>query len=229
MAISPPRVEIARGTPPGGPGATAGPRAATRTAARAGVGARADGAGRAASTGGAASGKSRLAELRARGWGDDAEQFVALLSRIAQRASRHRRGDDVDPAGDRGAAEAAAAAGPLAHQRAAISAPPVAAAPTPATVPVREVADRILAGFDPAGRPTARIDLALGTLAGSHVDIVSGPRGIELTVVAATAAARHVVEAKLSELADALARRGLRVARLRVATARRPPRQTPHR
>jgi hypothetical protein len=122
---------------------------------------------------------------------------------------RRRPGDDER--------DRPAAAGPLAHQGPAAAATPVRAEP----IAVAAVADRILTRVDGRGDAAARIDLSQtlrdGAWAGAHVELVAGARGVEVNVFAATAAARAVIQAKLDELRDALARRGVRVRKLSVA------------
>lgn len=100
--------------------------------------------------------------------------------------------------------------GPLAHQMGGVRAPEVA--PTVSKVespPVSAIADRILAGVTSSGEPTVRLELNSGHWSGVDVDLSAGPTGLSVSVFASTAAARRVIQAQLSELADSLAQRGV--------------------
>ncbi len=113
--------------------------------------------------------------------------------------------------------------GPLAHQRAPhnqATAAPSKSSPPPPRVDV--VADRILTGVTARGEATVRIDLnlTLGDFAGAQVDLVAGAHGLEVNVMAATSAARRVIQAKLSDLADALAQRGVYARKISVSVRR---------
>ncbi len=85
---------------------------------------------------------------------------------------------------------------------------------------VAGVADRILAGVNGNGEATAVIELGAGDWAGTHVNLVAGARGLEVSVYAATDAARRVIQAKLSSLARALAERGIAAKKIEVSTRR---------
>jgi len=112
--------------------------------------------------------------------------------------------------------------GPLSHQHPTPGQTRTGPASSPDSPPpprVDAVADRILTGVTAKGEATARIDLNvnLGDFAGAQVDLVAGPRGLEVSVMAATAAARRAIQAKLSDLADALAQRGVYARKIAVS------------
>jgi hypothetical protein len=124
-----------------------------------------------------------------------------------------RPGDD-DVAG-------AMAGGPLSHQRTGPAPGGGAGAPAVETTPaVSAVADRILAGINRAGEPTVRLELNAGDWRGVDVDLVAGAHGLQVNVFAATAAARRVIQAQLTDLANALARRGLTAKQISVSVKR---------
>jgi|GEM_PF-3946595 len=145
------------------------------------------------------------AELRER-------RLARTLAQAARRALEREAGEGQGPG----------AAGPLGHQRAETLARP-AAEPGAASQPVEAVAQRILSGVDGAGRASTRVDLgglAAGDWAGTTVELVAGARGVEVSVLAQTSAARRVVETRLADLARALSENGVKVGRLRVHGSR---------
>jgi flagellar hook-length control protein FliK len=65
-----------------------------------------------------------------------------------------------------------------------------------------------------------RLELNAGDWRGVDVDLVAGAHGLQVNVFAATAAARRVIQAQLTDLANALARRGLTAKQISVSVKR---------
>ncbi len=139
------------------------------------------------------------------------------------RALWHRRAgarpEELDELARAAAALASAPAGGPLGLRAAATPTPAAAAP------VAGVVDRMLVGHTRDGLPEVRLDIGVGGWRGTEVRLVAGKHGLEATVIAASEAARRVIEAQLADLARALEARGLHVARLQVATRETDDRQ----